>query len=77
METKGLSQQWRTHNPEFTQRREKEGGGALKSVTMAPTSRYLTDRQYVIRKPLFSVEEQTSILKRGRPQTHWQKVRIR
>ncbi|XP_057704175.1 centrosomal protein of 68 kDa [Corythoichthys intestinalis] len=34
-----------------------------KSVTMAPTSRYLVDRQYVMRKPLFSIE-QPSILKK-------------
>ncbi|XP_076016523.1 centrosomal protein of 68 kDa isoform X2 [Genypterus blacodes] len=86
METKGCSQRWRTQIPEFTHarrcqsikdterdEREKEGGGALKSVSMAPTSRYLTDRQYVMRKPLFSVDEQTSILKSGHPQKHWQK----
>lgn len=55
--------------------KEKEGGGTQKSVTMAPTSRYLTDRHYVVRKPMFSVEDQTSILKRGHPRKHPEKVR--
>ncbi|XP_061546039.1 centrosomal protein of 68 kDa isoform X3 [Phycodurus eques] len=36
-----------------------------KCVTMAPTPRYLTDRQYVMRKPLFSIG-QPSILKKTR-----------
>ncbi|XP_008299791.1 centrosomal protein of 68 kDa isoform X2 [Stegastes partitus] len=35
---------------------------------MAATSRYLTDNQYVMRKPLFSAEEHTSILKKTHPQ---------
>ncbi|XP_077438633.1 centrosomal protein of 68 kDa [Vanacampus margaritifer] len=38
-----------------------------KSVTVAPTSRYLTDGQYVMRKPLISIE-QSSILKKTRHQ---------
>ncbi|XP_038593920.1 centrosomal protein of 68 kDa isoform X2 [Micropterus salmoides] len=50
--------------------REKDGGGPHKSVTMAPTSRYLTDRQYVMRKPLFSSEQHASILKKTDPQKH-------
>ncbi|XP_076599996.1 centrosomal protein of 68 kDa isoform X2 [Chaetodon auriga] len=49
--------------------RTRDRGGPHKSVTMAPTSRYLTDRQYVMRKPLFSAEQHTSILKRTHPQT--------
>ncbi|XP_040906563.1 centrosomal protein of 68 kDa isoform X2 [Toxotes jaculatrix] len=49
--------------------RETDRGGPHKSVSLAPTSRYLTDRQYVMRKPLFSAEQHTSILKK----THLQK----
>lgn len=55
--------------------REKDGGGPHKSVTMAPTSRYLTDRQYVMRKPLFSSEQHASILKKTDPQKHTEEVR--
>uniref|UniRef100_A0A3Q2X949 Centrosomal protein 68 n=1 Tax=Hippocampus comes TaxID=109280 RepID=A0A3Q2X949_HIPCM len=45
-----------------------------KSVTMAPTSRYLTERQYVMRKPLFYME-QASILKKTPQQQHQQKAK--
>lgn len=44
-----------------------------KNVTMAPTSRYLTERQYVMRKPLFYME-QASILKKTHQQQHQQKA---
>lgn len=82
METKGCSQQWKMRLPEFKHsggkdierdktEKKRDTGGPQKSVTMAPTSRYLSDRQYVMRKPLFSVEQHTSILKK----THPQKVR--
>lgn len=54
---------------------ERDRGGPHKSVTLAPTSRYLTDRQYVMRKPLFSAEQQTSILKKTNPPKHTEKVR--
>ncbi|XP_033468751.2 centrosomal protein of 68 kDa isoform X1 [Epinephelus lanceolatus] len=54
---------------------ERDRGGPHKSVTMAPTSRYLTDRQYVMRRPLFSAEQHTSILKRTHPQKHTEKER--
>lgn len=52
--------------------REGDPGGPHKSVSMAPTSRYLTDRQYVTRKPLFSAEH-TSILKKTHPLKHTEK----
>ena len=50
---------------------EKEQGGfrRYKSVTMAPTSTYLSDRQYVTRRPLFPAEPQASILKKTNVQT--------
>ncbi|XP_029927065.1 centrosomal protein of 68 kDa [Myripristis murdjan] len=89
MEAKHCSRRWRTQIPQFIHTRsppqstkdteresmekERERGGPRKSVTMAPTSRYLTDRQYVMRKPLFSVEQQTSILKKTHPQEHPEK----
>ncbi|XP_041803635.1 centrosomal protein of 68 kDa isoform X2 [Chelmon rostratus] len=53
--------------------RVRDRGGPQKSVTMAPTSRYLTDRQYVMRKPLFSADQYPSILKKTHPQTHTEK----
>ncbi|XP_042358704.1 centrosomal protein of 68 kDa [Plectropomus leopardus] len=53
--------------------RDTDRGGTHKSVSMAPTSRYLTDRQYVSRKPLFSGEQYTSILKKTHPQVHTEK----
>ncbi|KAM9345087.1 centrosomal protein of 68 kDa [Symphorus nematophorus] len=43
---------------------------------MAPTSRYLTDRQYVMRKPLFSAEQHTSILKKTHPQRSTEKEKF-
>lgn len=43
----------------------KGDGEPHKSVTIAPRSRYLTDRRYVERKPLFTEEHQASILKRS------------
>ncbi|XP_062850922.1 centrosomal protein of 68 kDa [Trichomycterus rosablanca] len=43
---------------------DKEKGSSKKTVTMAPTSMYLTGRSlYTARKPLISAEHQTSILK--------------
>ncbi|CAL8368311.1 centrosomal protein of 68 kDa [Gadus morhua] len=50
---------------------EKEQGGfrRYKSVTMAPTSTYLSDRRYVTRRPLFPAEPQASILKKTNVQT--------
>ncbi|KAE8280272.1 Centrosomal protein of 68 kDa [Larimichthys crocea] len=81
MEASGRSQRWKMHLPEFKHSRrlhetpttkdsERDRGGTHKSVTLAPTSRYLTDRQYVTRKPLFSIEQHTSILKKTHPQRH-------
>ncbi|KAK2852533.1 hypothetical protein Q7C36_007734 [Tachysurus vachellii] len=47
----------------------REGGASRKTVTMAPTSRYMTGRSlYMARKPLISTEHQISILKN--PLTH-------
>ncbi|XP_071387144.1 centrosomal protein of 68 kDa isoform X2 [Centroberyx affinis] len=62
-----------TERGRIAKEREREREGSRKSVTMASTSRYLTDRQYVVRKPLFSVEQQTSILKKAHPQEHPEK----
>ncbi|XP_068424255.1 centrosomal protein of 68 kDa isoform X2 [Clinocottus analis] len=53
--------------------RGRDGGEPHKSVTIAPTSRYLTGRQYVTRKPLFSAEQHASILKKTHPQKHTEK----
>uniref|UniRef100_A0A3Q3LJ83 Centrosomal protein 68 n=1 Tax=Mastacembelus armatus TaxID=205130 RepID=A0A3Q3LJ83_9TELE len=49
---------------------KRERSGPQKSVTLAPTCRYVTERQYVMRKPLFSAEEHASPLKKTAPQTH-------
>lgn len=84
MATQGFSQRWKLHLPEFKHSKrssssttedsergkiEREASrGPHKSVTMAATSRYLTDKHYVMRKPLFSAEEHTSILKKRSPQ---------
>lgn len=54
---------------------ERDKGGLQKSVTLAPTSRYLTDRQYAIRKPLFSAEHHASLLKTTNPQKETEKVK--
>ena len=56
--------------------RERGGGRRYKSVTMAPTSRYLSDRRYVARRPLVTADQQTSILKKPNPQdTRCEEVR--
>uniref|UniRef100_A0A3P9CQK0 Centrosomal protein 68 n=2 Tax=Haplochromini TaxID=319058 RepID=A0A3P9CQK0_9CICH len=82
MEVKGCRQRWklncrelqskRCSTPEVTERVKIEKGDKeepYKGVTMAATSKYLTGRQYLTRKPLFSVEEHVSILKKTRPQS--------
>lgn len=44
---------------------ERDRGGQKKTVTMAPRSRYLTEKsQYVVRKPLFADNSHISILKK-------------
>ncbi|XP_014009489.2 centrosomal protein of 68 kDa isoform X2 [Salmo salar] len=92
MESKGCSGRWKTRIPEFirtgttTTQHDKDGergtgamdrGGPRKSVTMAPTSRYMSDRrQYSMRKPLVTTtEQQTSILKKSYLQKHPEKER--
>ncbi|XP_055758151.1 centrosomal protein of 68 kDa-like [Salvelinus fontinalis] len=92
MESKGCSGRWKTRIPEFirtgttTTQHDKDGekgtggrdrGGPRKSVTMAPTSRYMSDRrQYSMRKPLVTTtEQQTSILKKSYLQEHPEKER--
>lgn len=90
MEASGHSQRWKMHVPEFKHSRRcqsskdcerdktRDKEGLHKSVTMAPpNSRYLTDRQYVKRKPLFSAEQHASILKKTYPtsQDNTEKVR--
>uniref|UniRef100_A0A3Q3BXV2 Centrosomal protein 68 n=1 Tax=Haplochromis burtoni TaxID=8153 RepID=A0A3Q3BXV2_HAPBU len=88
MEVKGCRQRWklncrelqskRCSTPEVTERVKIEKGDKeepYKGVTMAATSKYLTGRQYLTRKPLFSVEEHVSILKKTRPQRLMEKVR--
>ncbi|XP_029306309.1 centrosomal protein of 68 kDa isoform X2 [Cottoperca gobio] len=65
MEAEGCIQRWKMHLPEFKQSRKCSIPTARdKSVTLAPTCRYLTDRQYVMRTPLFSAEQHPSILKK-------------
>ncbi|XP_041722343.2 centrosomal protein of 68 kDa [Coregonus clupeaformis] len=56
---------------------DRDRGGPRKSVTMAPTSRYMSDRrQYSMRKPLVTTtEQQTSILKKSYLQEHPEKER--
>ncbi|KAM9364713.1 centrosomal protein of 68 kDa isoform 1-T2 [Pholidichthys leucotaenia] len=87
MEATECSQRWRTHLPKFKRSKRRSTindrervaaetearNGAHKSVTMAATSRYLTDRHYVMRRPLLSEEQHTSILKRTHPQEVSQK----
>ncbi|XP_041865641.1 centrosomal protein of 68 kDa isoform X2 [Melanotaenia boesemani] len=79
MEGHGCSQRWRMHFTTFKKnkrvldptledkRREttkSRGDEELqKHVTMASSSRYLTDKHYVMRRPLFSEEQHESILK--------------
>lgn len=46
-----------------------------KTVTMAFSSKYLTDRHYVMRKPLFTAEQHVSVLKVTHPQKLTDKVR--
>lgn len=84
MDAKGCSQQWKTHLPDLNLiTKENERGRTAragkgepqKSVTMAASSRYLTDRQYEIRRPLFSSEQYASILKKSHIQKFTEKVR--
>ncbi|XP_041645490.1 centrosomal protein of 68 kDa isoform X2 [Cheilinus undulatus] len=89
MEAEGCSQQWKMKLPHSRRcssptsndcekgktERERDRAGSHKSVSMAPTSRYLTDRQYVVRKPLFAAEQHTSILKKTHPQNPKDKVK--
>ncbi|XP_026800564.3 centrosomal protein of 68 kDa isoform X1 [Pangasianodon hypophthalmus] len=54
---------------------DRESGASKKTVTMAPTSRYMTSRSlYTARKPLISTEHQISILKN--PLTHEYSERV-
>lgn len=48
--------------------RTRDRGGAHHSVTMAPSFSCLTDRRYVVRRPLFSQKQHGSILKKTQPQ---------
>uniref|UniRef100_A0A7N8YAD1 Centrosomal protein 68 n=1 Tax=Mastacembelus armatus TaxID=205130 RepID=A0A7N8YAD1_9TELE len=88
MEVKGCCQQWKTLPAQHSRgcltstikdgeriKTKRERSGPQKSVTLAPTCRYVTERQYVMRKPLFSAEEHASPLKKTAPQTHTVKVR--
>ncbi|XP_026164996.1 centrosomal protein of 68 kDa isoform X2 [Mastacembelus armatus] len=83
MEVKGCCQQWKTLPAQHSRgcltstikdgeriKTKRERSGPQKSVTLAPTCRYVTERQYVMRKPLFSAEEHASPLKKTAPQTH-------
>lgn len=84
MESSRCSQRWKTL-PEFKYSRRCSSvtakddktvrDGGQRSVTLAPASRYLTDRRYTARKPLFSAEQQISILKKTNPATQTEKVR--
>uniref|UniRef100_A0A3Q3JKL2 Centrosomal protein 68 n=1 Tax=Monopterus albus TaxID=43700 RepID=A0A3Q3JKL2_MONAL len=54
---------------------ERDKGGLQKSVTLAPTSRYLTDRQYAIRKPLKTEHTQMN-LTRSREELALESARV-
>ncbi|XP_045061813.1 centrosomal protein of 68 kDa-like [Coregonus clupeaformis] len=60
------------------ERRTWDTGGSRKNFTMAPTSRYMSDRrQYSMRKPLVTTtEQQTSILKNSYLQEHPKNERL-
>uniref|UniRef100_A0A672ZQ49 Centrosomal protein 68 n=1 Tax=Sphaeramia orbicularis TaxID=375764 RepID=A0A672ZQ49_9TELE len=83
MEAKGCDLRWTMHHSELKHKgrvsgpsikdgetdQAGDGGGPHRSVTVAPTSRYMTDRHYVPRKPLCSLIQHTSILKKTHPPT--------
>lgn len=82
MEGKESSKQWKMHLPEFEHRKRGKSDrawdqeGLNKGVPPAPASRWcLTDRQYTMRRPLFSSEHYASSLKKTQPLTHTEKVR--
>ncbi|XP_028279971.1 centrosomal protein of 68 kDa isoform X2 [Parambassis ranga] len=81
-EAKGCSQRKKTHlsdlnfiTTEYERGRTTKAGKGEphRSVTMAASSRYLTDRQYEMRRPLCSSEPYASILKKSRTQTFTEK----
>lgn len=56
---------------------DKERSGCKKTVTMAPVSRYMTDRSlYTMRKPLISTQCQMPILKNSSTHEDSERVRI-
>lgn len=67
------SQRWEMEEPEHSSTfplrppteddESRDRGGSCKRVTMASVSRYLTDRRYLVRRPLVSAQH-TSILKK-------------
>ncbi|KAM9808710.1 centrosomal protein of 68 kDa [Syngnathus typhle] len=84
MDTTECGRSWKLHAPDTHGMRltamnsasdkratEVEKEQPQKSVTMAPSSWYLTDRQYVMRKPQFSIEN-SSILKKTQQQQQQQ-----
>ncbi|XP_056292010.1 centrosomal protein of 68 kDa isoform X2 [Pseudoliparis swirei] len=68
---------WPSPTPKDVERGEvergRDRGEPHKGVTMAPTSRCLTGRRYVTRRPLFPAEQHASILKKTHPQKHTEK----
>lgn len=52
-----------TEDDESASKPARDRGGSCKRVTMASVSRYLTDRRYLVRRPLVSAQH-TSILKK-------------
>ncbi|XP_061600978.1 centrosomal protein of 68 kDa isoform X2 [Cololabis saira] len=69
MEGNGCHQRWRMHLPHLKHSKTlsptpEDSRETKKYVSMAVTSRYLTDRHYVMRKPLFTTEQHLSILKK-------------
>lgn len=56
---------------------EKERSGCKKTVTLAPVSRYMTDKSlYTMRKPLISTQYQMPILKNSSTHEDPEKVTI-
>ncbi|XP_068182995.1 centrosomal protein of 68 kDa isoform X2 [Antennarius striatus] len=77
MEATGHERRWTTRllNRRFPDETERAADSRQphKSVAMAPKSRYLTDRRYSARKPLFATEQHASILKKTDPPEHTQR----
>ncbi|KAI5107930.1 centrosomal protein of 68 kDa isoform X1 [Silurus meridionalis] len=73
--TQGASNRSRSMHGPDCRNFDRDSAASKKTVTMAPTSRYMTGRSlYTARKPLISTEHHTSILKN--PLTHEYSKRV-